>query len=138
MQVIAVLNQKGGAGKTTIAPHLARDWAAVQDDNPVTVVGIDRPTIDRDQGRLVHPDTRAAQPLRHLSDGRSCRSGETTHRSHGREAKGGVRCVACDQGHPHRRENHRGFGRLWPARSGIPHHAARELPRHGSSRNNHS
>lgn len=69
MTTIAVLNQKGGAGKTTIATHLARvlqldgagvllvdsdpqgsarDWAAVQEDNPVTVVGIDRPTIDRD------------------------------------------------------------------------------------------
>lgn len=26
----------------------ARDWAAVRDDQPLTVVGIDRPTIDRD------------------------------------------------------------------------------------------
>jgi len=69
MQVIAVLNQKGGAGKTTIATHLARalqlgganvllvdsdpqgsarDWAAVREDQPVPVVGIDRPTIERD------------------------------------------------------------------------------------------
>ena len=69
MHVIAVLNQKGGAGKTTIATHLARalqlkgadvllvdsdpqgsarDWAAVREDQEVTVVGIDRPTIDRD------------------------------------------------------------------------------------------
>lgn len=77
MQVIAVLNQKGGAGKTTIATHLARalqldgadvllvdsdpqgsarDWAAVQDDNPVTVVGIDRPTIDRDLKAIGHKD----------------------------------------------------------------------------------
>ena len=77
MQVIAVLNQKGGAGKTTIATHLARalqldgadvllvdsdpqgsarDWAAVQDDNPVTVVGIDRPTIDRDLKNVARKD----------------------------------------------------------------------------------
>ena len=69
MHVIAVLNQKGGAGKTTIATHLARayqlegadillvdsdpqgsarDWAAVREDQPVPVVGLDRPTIDRD------------------------------------------------------------------------------------------
>lgn len=69
MHVIAVLNQKGGAGKTTVATHLARawqlagkdvllvdsdpqgsarDWAAVREDQPVPVVGIDRPTIDRD------------------------------------------------------------------------------------------
>lgn len=69
MRVIAVLNQKGGAGKTTIATHLARalqlggadvllvdsdpqgsarDWAAVREDQPVPVVGIDRPTIERD------------------------------------------------------------------------------------------
>ena len=77
MQVIAVLNQKGGSGKTTIATHLARalqldgasvllvdsdpqgsarDWAAVQDDDPVTVVGIDRPTIDRDLKAIGHKD----------------------------------------------------------------------------------
>jgi len=69
MKIIAVLNQKGGSGKTTIATHLARalqlggadvllvdsdpqgsarDWAAVQEEQPLTVVGIDRPTIDRD------------------------------------------------------------------------------------------
>ncbi|MHB0668448.1 Chromosome partitioning protein parA (plasmid) [Roseomonas mucosa] len=69
MHVVAVLNQKGGAGKTTIATHLARafqldgqdvllvdsdpqgsarDWAAVREDQPVPVVGLDRPTIDRD------------------------------------------------------------------------------------------
>lgn len=73
MKVIAVLNQKGGAGKTTIATHLARalqldgqdvllvdsdpqgsarDWAAVREDQPVTVVGIDRPTIERDLKNL--------------------------------------------------------------------------------------
>lgn len=73
MKVVGVLNQKGGAGKTTIATHLARglqldgdsvilvdsdpqgsarDWAAVSDDNPVMTVGIDRPTLDRDVRKL--------------------------------------------------------------------------------------
>ncbi len=77
MHVIAVLNQKGGAGKTTIATNLARalqedgsdvllidsdpqgsarDWAAVREDQPVTVVGIDRATIERDIKAVAHKD----------------------------------------------------------------------------------
>lgn len=77
MYVIAVLNQKGGSGKTTIATHLARalqlegrdvllvdsdpqgsarDWAAVREDQPVTVVGIDRPTIGRDLKSVAHQE----------------------------------------------------------------------------------
>ncbi|WP_312938416.1 ParA family partition ATPase [Stutzerimonas nitrititolerans] len=77
MYVIAVLNQKGGSGKTTIATHLARalqleghdvllvdsdpqgsarDWAAVREEQPLTVVGIDRPTIDRDLKNVAHKD----------------------------------------------------------------------------------
>ncbi len=77
MIVIAVLNQKGGSGKTTIATHLARalqidgadvllvdsdpqgsarDWAAVREDQPLTVVGIDRPTIERDIKNIARKD----------------------------------------------------------------------------------
>jgi len=75
--VIAVLNQKGGAGKTTIATHLARalqfggadvllidsdpqgsarDWAAVREEQPLSVVGIDRPTIERDLKNIARKD----------------------------------------------------------------------------------
>lgn len=77
MPRIAVLNQKGGAGKTTIATHLARafqldgatvtlvdadpqgsarDWAAAHPDQPLNVVGIDRPTLERDIKALAAVD----------------------------------------------------------------------------------
>jgi chromosome partitioning protein len=75
--VIAVLNQKGGVGKTTLATHLAlalqaggasvllidsdpqgsaRDWAAVRQDQTLAVVGIDRPTIERDIKHIAKHD----------------------------------------------------------------------------------
>ena len=77
MKVIAVLNKKGGSGKTTIATHLARalqlqgssvllvdsdkqgsarDWSAVDESNPVTVIGLDRPTLDRDLKNISDKD----------------------------------------------------------------------------------
>lgn len=69
MLIISILNQKGGAGKTTLSTNLAkglqtrnykvllidsdpqgsaRDWSAANENCSISVVGIDRPTIERD------------------------------------------------------------------------------------------
>jgi len=138
----------------------------VQDDNPVTVVGIDRPTIDRDLKAIGHKDfvvidgapqaadlavsaIKAAsfilipvQPSPYdiwatadlvelvkqrieVTDGKLQAAFVVSRAIKGTRIGAEITEALA-------------FGWLWPACFGIPHHAARELSRHGRRRDNHS
>jgi chromosome partitioning protein len=75
MQIVSILNQKGGSGKTTLSTNVARflklkgfkvllidsdpqgsarDWHAASGGTLLNVIGLDRPTLDKDLTSIQH------------------------------------------------------------------------------------